>query len=380
MMRGQVDSEEKLSWLTRVHLPENRNRWALEYKGRGKNVLGLLEGNVPEEILHAGGILSYRVIGTWQADTPRAHLWRPVDVCRYCNHVLESIMAGELDFLDGIVFTDWDDDEKRLYDVCLHINKPSHNYIVHMPRMKKELHFQYYTKLLRELIRWLEETFGVKITDDSLWQAVELYDKMRSLLMQLYGWRKREVPPVSGTEAVGIVLASFFMPKEEYVKDLESLMGYLENRQIPLKQTRPRLLVSSDRLDHLGYLKLIEDEGALVAMDDLDTGSRYFWVTVDSGSDPVYALAKRYITRLADPGMFFWDEQVEQVIHWVKEYDIRGVLHMPYMGCYDRLCCNSYFLRRLNEVGIPIMTFLREYHLANVGQLRTRVSAFMETL
>jgi len=56
------------------------------------------------------------------------------------------------------------------------------------------------------------------------------------------------------------------------------------------------------------------------------------------------------------------------------------VLHTLYMGCGVRQSCNSYFLQRLDEFGVPIVTFLREHHSANVGQLRTRVGAFMETL
>lgn len=373
-------AEGKLKWLVEAHQPGNRNKWALEWKEQGKKVIGTLDSLIPEEIFYAAGMLPYRIIGSQKSDTTNAQLWRPVDVCRYCNHVLESLLTGELDFLDGLIFTDWDDDERRLFDVSHHLGKPAFNYIVHVPHQNTELAYNYYAKSLRRFISELEAALGTKVTEEGLWEAIEVYDKMRSLLTTLYEWRKRDVPPVSGAEALGIVMAAFFMPKDQYVSELESLMGYIDERKTTLKQSHSRLLVASDRLDNVGYMELIEEEGALVAMDDLDTGSRYLWQTVGNNGDPLYALAKRYISKPACPRMFFFDQQVEQVAQWVRDYKIDGVLHLPHMGSFDRLCCNPYFLERLTELGIPAMTFLREYHLANVGQLRTRIGAFLETL
>jgi benzoyl-CoA reductase/2-hydroxyglutaryl-CoA dehydratase subunit BcrC/BadD/HgdB len=375
-----TNPETKLKWLIGVHQPENRNQWALEWKMQGKKVVGVLDSLIPEEIFHAAGMLPYRIIGSQKAGAPNAQLWRPVDTCRYCNHVLESLLTGELDFLDGIVFTDWDDDERRLYDVSHHACKPLFNYIVHVPHQNSELAYNYYTKSLRQFISDLEAAFRVKVSDEALWEAIKVYDEMRGLLLMLYEWRKREVPPASGAEVLGIVLAAFFMPKDQYVSELKPLIDYLKNRKTTLKRLRPRLLVASDRLDNLGYMELIEDEGALIAMDDLDTGSRYFWQSADGHGDPLYVLAKRYISKPACPRMYFFDKQVEQVAQWVKEYRIDGVLHLPHLGSHDRLCCNPYFLERLGDLGIPVMTFLREYRLTNVGQLKTRIGAFLENL
>jgi benzoyl-CoA reductase subunit C len=115
-------------------------------------------------------------------------------------------------------------------------------------------------------------------------------------------------------------------------------------------------------------------------MDDLDTGSRYFWGLVDTSLEPLYALAKRYISHLACPRMFFWDRQVEQVIEWVKEYRIDGVINYPQIYSYPRHYNDPYFREKLTEAGIPVTTIFRDYYLVNVGQLRTRIGAFIETL
>jgi benzoyl-CoA reductase subunit C len=376
---NSADHEEKLQELVSVHLPQNRNRWALNWKEKGKKVVGILDTLVPEEILYAAGILPYRIIGTQNTSTPLAEIWRPPDMCRYCNHVLESLLTGELDFLDGMLFTDWDDDERRLYDVPRHFKKPKFNYLLHVPHGDSKICIDIYERDLKRIVEWLHDSFNVSLDDERLWEAIRLYNKMRRLLMKLYEWRKREVPPISGTEAAGIVMAAYFMPKEEFISRLESLMPYLEKRKAPLKKLIPRLLVVSDHLDNLEYTKLIETHG-IIAMDDLDNGSRYFWDLVETDTNPLHSLSRRYIIRPSEPCKWFWHKQVDRVIDWIKEYQVHGVLELPHIGDEDRLCCTPYFLNRLKKEGIPAMSFTREYHFGNVGQLTTRIEAFVETL
>ena len=78
--------------------------------------------------------------------------------------------------------------------------------------------------------------------------------------------------------------------------------------------------------------------------------------------------------------MFDWDKQANQVMQWVEEFKIDGVLNFPTMNSYWREMFTPYFHSALSTAGTPMMTFSREYQLANVGQLRTRIEAFLETL
>jgi benzoyl-CoA reductase/2-hydroxyglutaryl-CoA dehydratase subunit BcrC/BadD/HgdB len=188
------------------------------------------------------------------------------------------------------------------------------------------------------------------------------------------------VPPVSGGEALAIAIAATVMPREEFNKKLEELLPYLEKRKAKVSHTRPRVLLSSDLLDNPAYVDLVEGTGCLVAMDDIDTGSRYFWEVVDSESeDPAYALAKRYLkSRL--PRMLDWQEQAEQLMQWTKEFNADGVLDLTEIYDYTREFRRPFLESRLKEAGIPEMSFERDYHLSNVGQLRTRIGAFLEIL
>lgn len=372
--------EDQLSHLIEANSEANRTRWAMEWKDQGKKIIGVMSSYVPEEVISAAGMLPFRITGTWKEDIPRARVYRSESSCSYCNHVLESLLTGELDFLDGIVIGDIDQDLLRLWDIMVAKELKSFCYAMHIPFVDSELNYQFLRDEIRRLMGALEALGGLQITDDALRSSIDTYNKMRDLLTQIYELRKREVPPITGAEMLGLTTAATVMPKDLFNKELEDLLPYLKEREAAHKQVRPRLLISSEMLDNPAYLELVE-ESCLVVMDDMDTGSRYINGQIDTTlQDPAYATAKRYISRHGAPRMGDWDKQVKQIMDWVREYQVDGVLGFPHAWCYPQKYRMPYLSDKLKEAGIPNISLDREYHLANAGQLRTRIGAFVEML
>jgi benzoyl-CoA reductase/2-hydroxyglutaryl-CoA dehydratase subunit BcrC/BadD/HgdB len=387
-MHTTLSSEKGLKELTTLGLEANRAKYALQWKKDGKKVAGLLCSYIPEELVHAAGVLPWRVFGTWQAGTPHANEWRPADTCLYCNHVLEALLTDRLEFLDAVVATDWDQELVRLWDVWRYVNKTPATIIIDVPIINADTAVKFLTQQFNKFIGEMEKLSGRAITDDDLKRSIDVLERTRHLVKRLYEMRNTEIPSLTGTEMLGITTASMLMPKEEFNERVEALLPFLEKRKVPAERSRPRLLVSSDRLDNPGHLAAIEEAGCFVAMDDLDTGSRHYWrhVEVGSASSPAWrqemvsALARRYLMQPASPRMLNWEDQVDQVIHWVRDYNIQGVIELPQGFSRYREFRANYFKSRLEEAGIPVMSYRREYIVSNVGQMKTRVGAFIEMI
>ncbi|MFC1533948.1 2-hydroxyacyl-CoA dehydratase subunit D, partial [Thermodesulfobacteriota bacterium] len=368
--------EDKLKELVEGNNEKNRKKWALEWKDQGKKVIGTISSCVPEEVIYAAGMLPWAVTGTWQESTPLANVHRPSNTCSFCTHVLESLLAGDLDFLDGTVIADIDQDLVRLADVWASVERIPFFLMINFPQMNSELAYQFLSKEMKKFIEALEDFSGTKVTDDSLRHAVETYNEMRTLLAKVYELRKKETPPLSGAEVLGITTTARVMPADRFNQALKELLPWLENRKTALSHFNPRVLVSSDMLDDPAYLFLIEGEGCLIAMDDLDNGSRYFMRLVDPSSpDILYSIAKRYISRHSFPRMGYWREQSQQVIDWVKEYNIDGVVELALTSCWPRMWRTQFFKKHINDAGIPHIMIEKEYHFAGAGQMRTRIGA-----
>jgi len=387
-MHTTISSEKGLKELTTLGLEANRNKYALQWKKDGKKVAGLLCSYIPEEIVHAAGVLPWHVFGTWQAGTPHANEWRPADTCLYCNHVLEALLTDRLDFLDAVVGTDWDQELVRLWDVWRYVEKTPTTLIIDVPIINTDTAVKFLAQQFHKFIGEMEKLAGRPITDDDLMRSIAVLERTRHLVKRLYELRNAETPAFTGTEMLGLTTAAMLMSKEEFNDRIEALLPYLEKRKIPAEKSRPRLLVSSDRLDNPGHLAVIEEAGCVVAMDDLDTGSRHYWrhVELSSASSPtlrqeiVSALARRYLMQPASPRMMNWQDQVDQVVNWVRDYNIQGVIELPQGFSRYREFRANFFRNKLEEAGIPIMSYRREYIVSNVGQVKTRVGAFIEMI
>ncbi len=373
--------EERLKKLIDGNKPENRSKWAVEWKKQGRKVIGLLDTYLPEEVIAAAGMLPWRISGSWEASAPHAGLYRPEMTCRYCSHVLESVLTGDLDFIDGVACVQVDDDFKRLWDVLHHLNKPALNYIMYLPHSFSDITLQRWNKSVVELSKVMEEWGGVKITEEALGEQILVFNKMRRLLRKVYELRKREVPALTGAEVLGITTAARVMPREVFNQELEALLPYLETRTGKFKKTSPRLLLCGEYLDHPGYIELVENCGAAVVMDEFDTGAKYFWGLVDpSIANPWEALGNRYMDRPGTSRMENWNDQIEQIKRWVKEFNVQGILELKQL--YSLPLAYRFFImkQKLAEAEIPYISLDREYHLAQEGMLATRVEAFIEMI
>ncbi len=383
-MKGGIlmaNAERELQSLTELGQPPNCAKYALEWKKGGGKVWGVLDSYVPEEVLMAAGILPWRIRGSRRPFPELAVQHRTANCNPYYNHVTQSVLEGELDFLDGIAATDWEQDGTRCYDLLEYWGKPSSGHILHVPYVKRDHDLAYFVSEINNFINAVEKFSGSKVAESSLRRAAQQVNTVRSLLMRFYSLRQREHIPVSGSECLNICLASMTMSKEEFIPKMESLLPHLERRPTTKNSARPRLLVVSDFLDDGAFLDLIEAAGAVVAMDDLDTGSRYFWGAVDTdSSDITTAIAHRYLNRVPCPRMDFYKEEIDQAIAWTGDFKVDGVLLLYLPWCYSREFRIPLWTRRLKEAKIPLVAFEREYCLFHPAQLKTRIEAFIETL
>ncbi|MEE4264011.1 MAG: 2-hydroxyacyl-CoA dehydratase family protein [Desulfobacteraceae bacterium] len=371
--------EDKFQTLIHSNDPENRNKWALEWKEQGHKVIGLLDIYVPEEIISAAGLLPWRITGTWDAAVPRAAVHRPSMTCRYCTHVLESFMNGDLDFVDGLVTNQIDDDFKRLYDVLNYIDKPGFLHIMYLPHTTSKTTLDMWKKSVNSFKEAIETYSGNKIDPDELQRQVLIYNKMRALLREVYELRKREVPALTGAEALGLTSAARIMPRELFNEQLEQLIPYLNERKIEKSDGKPRIFMGGEWLDHPGYVRLVENAGATVVMDEFDTGSQYFWdIVYDTSDDLLGALAKRYMMRPGLSRMAQWEMQANRNLAWINEFNADGVVELRSLYSLP-LDYRYLFMRKIYDSNnIFYLSLNREYHLSGQGMLQTRIEAFLE--
>jgi benzoyl-CoA reductase/2-hydroxyglutaryl-CoA dehydratase subunit BcrC/BadD/HgdB len=273
------------------------------------------------------------------------------------------------------------DGSRRLFDLWQYYIKTPFNHILTVPRKYTERAHALYYQQVTQFKEHLEEFLGKQITDEQLKHSIDVFNRSRTLLKQLYELRQANEPPISGAETMEVLNASFRMPKEQFNQWLEELLEELGKSNNRYK-SRARLMVMGSVMNNPEFVKSIESQGGLVVTDELCTGTRYWSnpVVLEEGKSPLEAISRRYLSNFPCARMVPSGERFSRVLALIKEFRVDGVISQIIRYCVTYAHDLPLLRDRLNEIGVPILSLDVEYGTSGSGQIQTRVQAFMEML
>jgi bzd-type benzoyl-CoA reductase N subunit len=382
----------KTKGLARVQeLYENRDMRAKELKAEGKKVMGYLCCLAPLEIMSAADIVPIRILGNVKEPVTRADAHLETIACPYVRSCLDIALKGAYDFIDGLVVPHTCDNTYALYAIWasgIVPITPSYHHYIDGPHMTFPTSIEYFDVELDRFRKSLEEFTGKRITNQSLNKAIKLYNQNRALLRELYGLRRQDPPLLTGIEMTKILVACRVIPVEESNELIGEVIKEVKNRRdVPTKKTR--LLVYGGEIDDIALIELIEESGANVVVDDHCLGVRSFWHDVQVNTNPIHSLSVRYIENVACPRTYKQREQGYKrdmdnrfgyLLEFAKEYNVKGVILYIIRYCdtfeLDAPGVREYF----QKAGYPVLHIEDDYSVTTIGQLKTRVQAFLEMI
>ncbi len=355
---------------------KRRDRIATEWKMRGRPVVGCISTYTPEEIIYAAEALPVEVIG--RAETfSKADAYLPSFTCSFMRGFMEVLLEERYGYLDLIALPSLGDSLKGFHNTWKQISDNPFAYLFHYPSNRSEEACKYFAEEIERFKRFMEDFAGKDISEKDLKTAIEVYNKNRKLLKKLYWLRRKKPPPISGVEALEIVLSSMTAPKDLHNQLLETLLAEITEREYH-PEGEVRLLVSGHIVDDPDLLKIIEDSGGIIVSDDLDSGSRYFWHLVDIETKPMKAISRRY-TKIPSPYGSPIKDRVDYLKTMVKAFEVEGIVFLTRKFCEPYLFDYLTVKQSLEEEEIPSLFLEYEYPLTR-GALKTRVEAFVEML
>jgi bzd-type benzoyl-CoA reductase N subunit len=375
----------ELKWLDKfreISRDFPKNRLLQEHKNSGGKIFGWLCTYIPEEIIHAAGVLPIRIVGhSRETDLDEGTAYFYVNNCSFSRSCLQLGLQGDYDFLDGVVGGSTCDGARRLFDLWRnYIGTPFHH-VLTIPRKYTERAHNLYLYEVEQFTQHLEEFLGFTVSDESLLSSINLYNETRKLLMQLYEFRRRDNPPVTGAETMEVLNASFRMPKEVFNEWLKSLLEEIDASGNAHKH-RARLMLVGSVLTNTEFIKSIEDQGGLVVTDELCTSTRYWTdpVIIDDKRSLREAVARRYLDNFPCARMFPSDERFNRIMQFAEDYRVDGVISQVIRYCVPYCHDLPLLTDKLKEKGIPVLALDVEYGTSGSGQIATRVQAFLEML
>jgi bcr-type benzoyl-CoA reductase subunit C len=363
------------------------NTFVEEWKKKGGKIVGYSCTFIPEELIHAAGLMPYRLRGIGTTSLSIGDTYFGAVNCSVPKCLLQMAGQGDYKFLDGALISNGCDSMRRLYDNWHKANEdfkgtlPSFFEFLSVPHKTVDYCIDYFEEDLKELIKKLEAHFGVKITDQKLRDSIKLYNESKRLLQKLEELRFRKEVPISGADAMAILIAGKVMPPEQFNTMLQELIADLEKAP-SVSDGKKRLMLVGSANDDVDFIKVVEESGAIVVADTVCYGSRSYSEMIDEKGNPVHALASGYLNKNFCPRMYgYYNNRFAYILKLIEKGSVQGVILQNVRFCDLHGSENSIVERDLEAKGIPCMKLEREYGpLMETGRIRLRVDALLERI
>lgn len=360
---------------------KNRHEYAQRWKEEtGRKVIGYICTYFPEEIVYAAGILPVRIMCNQKPSSIGDVHMSPYKWCSFSCGCLSEGLQGRYDYLDGIViasgcfhnlqaFSSWCKEVSTGYSRYLYI--PTH---IQARNAESCLVAE-----LREFKQSLESWSGRSISVADLDRAMSIYNENRRLMRNIYEFRKKEPPLISGLEAMEMVLASQVIDKEEHNRFLKDAIEEVASHDSRF-DAATRLMIVGSGADDRELIGAIESWGANIVVDDHCIGSRYFWTEVEPKEDRLTALIDRYVRKPPCPGKDFPERRrLGHLLDLIHSFNVQGAILLLHNNCEPHSYDIPIIEAKLTEINIPSIVLEIGTPLA-MGQIQNRVQSFVDII
>jgi bcr-type benzoyl-CoA reductase subunit C len=363
---------------------------AKELNREGKKVIGYVCSFVPLEIITASGAIPFRVRGSIHEPITRGDTLLETIVCPYYRSCFDLSVKEKYAFLSGMVIPHGCDSMVRSFSAWSYGLPLSYFHFVNIPSVCEESSLEFFGSELNTFRKSLEKFTGKAITEENLDQAIRVHNENRDKVRALYEFRKTDPPLISGTELTMTLTAGSSLPVEESNSLFDQALTEVKGRgNSPLKKG-PRILIDGACLDNIELIQLVEELGGNVVTDTICNGTRDHFPKADADGNPIDALAHRYLDKINCPktyrsnkaGTFEGDieNRFGDIGTYAREFNVDGAILYVYKYCDPfgfEVPARKVYYQSLN---VPLLHLEDIYSAGTMGQLRTRIQAFLEMI
>lgn len=286
-------------------------------------------------------------------------------------------------FSDLIVGETTCDGKKKMYELMSQFKDV---YVMQLPQSQDERGRKFWRESCLELKRKLEEKFGIVITDEAVRQAVHTENGVRRALQRFYGVMKHDPAPITGLELFRVLYGSTFkLDRSGLADELNALTDKIEAEYAAGKRLdkKPRILITGCPMGGATekVIEAIENNGGVVVTYENCSGAKAIEREVKEDTDDIYgAIADRYLG-IGCSVMTPNNNRFKLLDEMIDEYKVDGVVEMVLQACHT-YSFESKSVRRFvtHDKEIPYIYIETDYSKTDVGQLNTRLAAFVEML
>ncbi|TCW46140.1 benzoyl-CoA reductase/2-hydroxyglutaryl-CoA dehydratase subunit BcrC/BadD/HgdB [Phytobacter diazotrophicus] len=358
----------------------------MELKEQGIPLVGTYCTFMPQEIAMAAGAVVVSLCSTNDETIEEAEKDLPRNLCPL---IKSSYGFGKTDkcpyfyFSDLVVGETTCDGKKKMYEYMADF-KAVH--VMQLPNSATDdaSRALWKSEILR-LQQHIEERFGQPISETALREAIVLKNRERQATADFYRLGQLNPPALSGADILKVVYgATFRFDKNALIAELNEMTARVKAQweQGKRLESRPRILITGCPIGGAAekVVRAIEESGGWVVGYENCTGAKATERNVAEDGDVYDALTDKYLAigcSCISPNT----ERLRLLSQMVEEYQADGVVDVILQACHTYAVESLAIKRHVRQQhNIPYMAIETDYSTADIGQLSTRVAAFIEML
>ena len=361
----------------------------VDAKKAGRPVIGTFCVYVPEEIIQAANGLCIGLCGGSQATIPDAEKTLPRNICPMVKSAFGFKVSRMCPFFQALDFVYGEttcDAKKKTWEL-LDEYVPTH--VMEIPQMKRERDKKLWVEEIKDFKTAVEKMTGTAISAAKLKSAIDTLNAKREALQRLNNLRHHNPSPISGRDMLLIQQIAFYDIPERFTDKVNELCDELEarvqnnNAVAPKETTRIMISGTPMALPNWKLHNIIENSGAIIVNEESCIGTRYYKDTIatdgESMGEMLEKLTERYMK--IDCSVFTPnDDRIDQVIKEYRDSGAQGIIDYCLQFCHTYNIEAVKLREACEKQGIPFMSIESDYSPEDIGQLQTRVEAFIEQI
>jgi benzoyl-CoA reductase subunit C len=350
------------------------------WREAGGKVIGHFQVYFPEEIVHAAGILPFKVRGA-QIEAVQADSRFGSYLCSILKTSLELALSNRVQ-LEMFVTHPICDAARNLGAVWGR-NFAYPCQILYLPQnANSPAAVTYLRNEYARLQRSVEAIAGRPVKEDDLRRSLAAYNRNRALLRDLYDI-KRETPwLVSADEAYVLVALGGLIPREEHNELLETVLPMIAARPSK-KQDKIRLVFEGGFCEQppLDLIRAIA-RSCYVVDDDLLIGLRWILEDVPLDGDPLFNMASAYLEKSSySPVQHDLRKPKEKMlIERIRKSRASAAILTAAKMCEPGLEEQVAYLHALDKEGIPYFISEFEEKMTTFDHMEIQLETFVENI
>jgi len=359
-------------------------------RAAGRKVIGTFCVFVPDELILAADAISVGLCAGADFGVEEAEKLLPRNTCALIKSFFGfklSKVCPYIEATDLIVGETTCDGKKKAYEIFKGIQP--NLYIMEVPQMKglkdRELLQEEYVRFKAEL----EKLTGITIDVERLKKGIAEVNNRRKTLYRLADIRSADPSPISGLDSLLINQIAFYDNPQRFTDSVNKVCDEIEQRtkkgEGVFPKGTPRILISGCpmAIPNWKLPSIIEASGAVIVGEESCVGERGTQNLVDDSGSTVESLMDAIVNRYLkiDCSIFTPNEErLEHIKTMVRKYHADGVVHYALPFCSPYVIESYPVEQALISEGIPTIRIETDYSQEDIGQLKTRIEAFIETI